>query len=72
MTASRTSGSPSPCTLHPNPNPNPDPEPNPNQWLTFFLHDDAKLQHIHDEYASGRMLSGEIKNQPNPNPNPNP
>ena len=28
------------------------------QWLTFFLHDDAKLKHIHDEYASGRMLSG--------------
>ena len=21
------------------------------QWLTFFEHDDAKLQHIHDEYA---------------------
>jgi len=33
------------------------------QWLTFFLHDDAKLQHIHDEYASGRMLSGEIKKE---------
>lgn len=24
-------------------------------------HDEAKLQHIHDEYSSGRMLSGEIK-----------
>merc|ERR1712146_49 len=33
------------------------------QWLTFFLHDDAKLQHIHDEYSSGRMLSGEIKKE---------
>ncbi|KAL1530098.1 hypothetical protein AB1Y20_001020 [Prymnesium parvum] len=31
------------------------------QWLTFFEHDEAKLQHIHDEYSSGRMLSGEIK-----------
>ena len=33
------------------------------QWLTFFLHDDAKLQHLHDEYASGRMLSGEMKKE---------
>mmetsp|Transcript_39938 Transcript_39938/g.105525 ORF Transcript_39938/g.105525 Transcript_39938/m.105525 type:complete len:244 (+) Transcript_39938:95-826(+) len=33
------------------------------QWLTFFEHDDAKLARIHDEYSSGRMLSGEIKQE---------
>lgn len=33
----------------------------PYQWLTFFLNDDDRLQSIHDEYASGKMLSGEIK-----------
>ena len=31
------------------------------QWLTFFEEDDRKLQHIYDEYTSGRMLSGELK-----------
>ncbi|EOD36360.1 hypothetical protein EMIHUDRAFT_455075 [Emiliania huxleyi CCMP1516] len=31
------------------------------QWLRFFLHDDAELARIGDEYSSGRMLSGEIK-----------
>lgn len=31
------------------------------QWLTFFLHDDAKLKQIGDDYSSGKMLSGEIK-----------
>ena len=31
------------------------------QWLTFFEHDDAKLQRVREEYSSGRMLSGEIK-----------
>lgn len=33
----------------------------PYRWLTFFLEDDVELQRIHDEYASGRMLTGEIK-----------
>lgn len=33
----------------------------PYQWLTFFLHDDAKLKQIGDDYSSGKMLSGEIK-----------
>jgi len=33
------------------------------QWLTFFEHDDAKLARIREEYASGRMLSGEIKQE---------
>jgi len=33
----------------------------PYQWLTFFEEDDAKLKKIHDEYKSGRMLTGEIK-----------
>jgi tryptophanyl-tRNA synthetase len=31
------------------------------KWLNFFLEDDDKLAHIGAEYASGRMLSGEIK-----------
>jgi len=31
------------------------------QWLSFFLHDDAELARIGEEYRSGRMLSGEIK-----------
>jgi tryptophanyl-tRNA synthetase len=31
------------------------------QWLTFFEEDDRKLQHIHDEYKSGKLLSGELK-----------
>ena len=33
------------------------------QWLTFFEHDDMKLAHVKAEYSSGRMLSGEIKNE---------
>ena len=33
----------------------------PYQWLTFFEEDDAKLKKIHDDYKSGRMLTGEIK-----------
>ena len=33
----------------------------PYQWLTFFEHDDAKLQRVKEEYSSGRMLSGQIK-----------
>lgn len=35
----------------------------PYQWLTFFEDDDEKLQRIHDEYSSGRMLTGEIKKE---------
>jgi len=35
----------------------------PYQWLRFFLFDDEKLKHIGDEYQSGRMLSGEIKEE---------
>ncbi len=31
------------------------------QWLTFFEEDDRKLQHIHDDYKSGKLLSGELK-----------
>jgi tryptophanyl-tRNA synthetase len=31
------------------------------QWLTFFEDDDKKLKKIHDEYKSGRMLTGELK-----------
>ena len=30
-------------------------------FLLTSQHDDTKLQHIHDEYCAGRMLSGEIK-----------
>ena len=33
------------------------------QWLTFFLEDDQKLEHIRQEYSSGRMLTGEIKKE---------
>lgn len=33
----------------------------PWKWLNFFMEDDDKLQHIGREYASGRMLTGEIK-----------
>ncbi len=31
------------------------------QWLTFFEEDDAKLRKIHDDYRSGKLLSGELK-----------
>jgi tryptophanyl-tRNA synthetase len=31
------------------------------QWLTFFEEDDAKLRQYHEEYRSGKMLSGEMK-----------
>jgi len=31
------------------------------QWLTFFEEDDAKLKKIHDDYKSGKLLSGELK-----------
>ncbi|MBN2094686.1 MAG: tryptophan--tRNA ligase [Candidatus Aenigmarchaeota archaeon] len=33
----------------------------PYQWLTFFEEDDKKLKAIHDDYRSGKMLTGEIK-----------
>jgi len=32
------------------------------QWLTFFEEDDVRLKQIHDDYSSGKLLSGEIKN----------
>ncbi len=31
------------------------------QYLTFFEEDDRKLQSIHDDYTSGKLLSGELK-----------
>ncbi len=31
------------------------------QWLTFFEEDDAKLKKVHDDYVSGKLLSGELK-----------
>ncbi|KAL3330658.1 hypothetical protein AABB24_034469 [Solanum stoloniferum] len=33
----------------------------PFKYLGFFLDDDAELEHIREEYGSGRMLTGEIK-----------
>ena len=33
----------------------------PYQYMSFFIEDDAELARIADEYASGRMLTGEIK-----------
>ncbi|KAF8091880.1 hypothetical protein N665_0433s0045 [Sinapis alba] len=33
----------------------------PFQYLSFFLEDDAELEHIKKEYGEGRMLTGEIK-----------
>jgi len=33
----------------------------PYQWLTFFEEDDNRLKQIHDDYKSGKMLTGEIK-----------
>ncbi|MFH1590386.1 MAG: tryptophan--tRNA ligase [archaeon] len=33
----------------------------PYQYLTFFEEDDDKLKAIHDDYKSGKMLTGEIK-----------
>jgi len=33
----------------------------PYQWLTFLEEDDKKLKQIHDDYKSGKMLTGEIK-----------
>jgi len=31
------------------------------QWLTYFEEDDKKLKKIHDDYKSGKLLSGELK-----------
>jgi tryptophanyl-tRNA synthetase len=31
------------------------------QYLTYFLEDDKKLKQIHDDYKSGKMLTGELK-----------
>lgn len=31
------------------------------QYLTYFLEDDKKLKKIYDEYKSGKMLTGELK-----------
>ena len=31
------------------------------QWLRFFEEDDKKLKQIHDDYISGKMLTGELK-----------
>src|SRR3989338_8806559 len=31
------------------------------QWLLFFEEDDKKLKKIHDDYVSGKLLSGELK-----------
>ncbi|XP_004246071.1 tryptophan--tRNA ligase, cytoplasmic [Solanum lycopersicum] len=33
----------------------------PFKYLGFFLDDDAEMEHIREEYGSGRMLTGEIK-----------
>jgi tryptophanyl-tRNA synthetase len=31
------------------------------QYLTYFIEDDKKIKKIHDEYKSGKMLTGELK-----------
>ncbi|HIJ98321.1 TPA: tryptophan--tRNA ligase [archaeon] len=31
------------------------------QWLTFFEEDDKKLKRIYEDYKSGKMLTGELK-----------
>ncbi|KAH7685165.1 Tryptophan--tRNA ligase protein [Dioscorea alata] len=33
----------------------------PVKYLSFFLDDDAELEHIKEEYGSGRMLTGQVK-----------
>jgi hypothetical protein len=33
------------------------------EWLTFFLEDDEKLAQIARDYASGAMLTGEVKRE---------
>lgn len=31
------------------------------QYISYFLEDDEELQKIHDDYESGKMLTGELK-----------
>ena len=31
------------------------------QWLRYFEEDDKKLQKIHDDYKSGKLLTSELK-----------
>jgi hypothetical protein len=33
------------------------------EWLTFFLEDDDKLEKIGKDYASGALLTGEVKKE---------
>ena len=33
----------------------------PYQYLEYFLEDDEELKRIHDDYESGRLLTGEVK-----------
>ena len=33
----------------------------PYKWLEFFLDDEAEFKRIGEEYGSGRMLTGEVK-----------
>ena len=33
----------------------------PYQYLEYFLEDDDELKRIHDDYESGRLLTGEVK-----------
>jgi len=33
----------------------------PYQYLAFFLDDDVELKKIHDEYNTGKMLTGQVK-----------
>jgi len=35
----------------------------PYQYMSIFCFDDGKLKRIREEYSSGRMLTGEIKNE---------
>ncbi|PIA65590.1 hypothetical protein AQUCO_00100825v1 [Aquilegia coerulea] len=35
----------------------------PVKYLSFFLEDDAELEHIKKEYGAGRMLTGEVKSR---------
>lgn len=34
----------------------------PYQWLRFFLESDEQLDKIAQDYGSGKMMTGEIKN----------
>ncbi|KAF9612515.1 hypothetical protein IFM89_000437 [Coptis chinensis] len=35
----------------------------PVKYLSFFLEDDADLEHIKQEYGAGRMLTGQVKSR---------